>query len=89
MKTFAIDPEGKITAFESEKEAERHGASRNRFHSMEGLADLMSMVPLIHLVSIWNGMAGVKPVKKFMDKKNRRAANLEGATRAGGGRQGG
>jgi hypothetical protein len=38
MKTFAIDTEGKITAFQSDKEAGGQGASKNRFHSIEELA---------------------------------------------------
>jgi hypothetical protein len=76
MNTFTIDPDHNITAFASlhdARSAKIHKAEY--FGSSQELAKLVASWPWIRPVEIWNSFAGVvpftglKPVKKFTDRK--------------------
>jgi hypothetical protein len=68
MKTFTIDADNNITVHTSRKAARETGAGV--FATEEQFAELIGPDNK-RLVEIWNGLAGVKPVTKFA---NRRAA---------------
>jgi hypothetical protein len=68
MKTFSIDSDDNIGVFAS---VEAAGAvpGVERFDSLDQFRGLAEQWPASRLVEIWNGLAGVKPVKKFTDRK--------------------
>src|SRR5439155_11905313 len=66
MKTFTIDAENNITVHSSRKAARETGAGV--FATEEQFADLIGPDNK-RLVEIWNGLAGVKPVTKFANRK--------------------
>jgi len=68
MKTFSIDSDDNIIVFGSVEEA---GAvpGVERFDSLDQFRGLAEQWPASRLVEIWNSLAGVKPVKKFTDRK--------------------
>jgi hypothetical protein len=68
MKTFSIDSDDNISVFASVEEA---GAvpGVERFDSLDQFRALAEHWPASRLVEIWNSLAGVKPVKKFTDRK--------------------
>jgi hypothetical protein len=74
MRLFAIDNDNTITAFPA---AEQIPEGQQQFASEKELAKLAANWPTDRLVQIWNGFAGVagfagglKPVKKFTDRKS-------------------
>jgi hypothetical protein len=67
MKTFTIDAENNITVHPSRKAARETGAGV--FATEEQFADLIGPDNK-RLVEIWNGLAGVKPVTKFANRKS-------------------
>jgi hypothetical protein len=66
MKTFTIDADNNITVHTSRKAARETGAGV--FATEEQFADLIGPDNK-RLVEIWNGIAGVKPVTKFANRK--------------------
>jgi Protein of unknown function (DUF3489) len=68
MKTFTIDADDNIGVFSSVEEAGQQ-AGVDRFHSLDQLMALTESWPASRLVEIWNSLTGVKPVKKFKDRK--------------------
>jgi hypothetical protein len=67
MKTFTIDTDNNITVHASRKAARETGAGI--FATEEQFADLIGPDNK-RLVEIWNGLAGVKPVTKFANRKS-------------------
>jgi hypothetical protein len=67
MKTFTIDTDNNITVHPSRKAARDTGLGV--FATEEQLADLIGPDNK-RLVEIWNGLAGVKPVAKFANRKS-------------------
>ena len=67
MKTFTIDTDNNITVHPSRKAARETGAGV--FATEEQFADLIGPDNK-RLVEIWNGLAGVKPVTKFANRKS-------------------
>jgi hypothetical protein len=74
MRLFAIDNDNTITAFPA---AEQIPEGQEQFANEKELAKLAANWPTDRLVQIWNGFAGVagfagglKPVKKFTDRKS-------------------
>src|SRR5260370_27202977 len=67
MKTFTIDADNNITTHLSRKAARETGAGV--FATEEQFADLIGPDNK-RLVEIWNGLAGVKPVTKFANRKS-------------------
>ena len=65
MKTFTIDADNNITVYSSRKAARETGAGV--FATEEQFAELGPDNK--RLVEIWNGLAGVKPVAKFANRK--------------------
>ena len=68
MRTFTIDSDDNINVFSSAEEAGQT-AGVELFHSLDELMPLAERWPAIRLVEIWNSLPGVKPVKKFKDRK--------------------
>ena len=68
MKTFHIDSDDNISVFAS---GEAAGAvpGVERFDSLDQFRGLAEHWPASRLVEIWNSLAGVRPVKKFTDRK--------------------
>jgi hypothetical protein len=72
MRLFAIDTDNNITAFPA---AEQVPEGQEHFASEKELAKLAANWPADRLVQVWNSFAGVapfdglKPVKKFTDRK--------------------
>ncbi|MFN3326124.1 MAG: DUF3489 domain-containing protein [Bryobacteraceae bacterium] len=72
MTTFAIDNDNTITAYLA---GEPIPEDQERFSTEKELAKIAAHWPAERLVEIWNGFAGVppfgglKPVKKFTDRK--------------------
>jgi len=67
MKTFTIDAENNIMAHASPEEAV---SGAERFATEAELNKLAANWPAERLVEIWNGLAGVKPVTKFANRKS-------------------
>src|SRR5258708_1684441 len=67
MKTFTSDDENNIPVHTSRKAARETGAGV--FATEEQFADLIGPDNK-RLVEIWNGLAGVKPVTKFANRKS-------------------
>src|SRR5260370_38717002 len=69
MTTFTIDPENNITAFASVKEAKASLIEdAEYFSSQKDLGKLAVSWHAARLIEIWNGLAGVTPVKKFTSR---------------------
>ena len=68
MKTFTIDADDNISVFSSVEEASQK-AGVESFHSLDRLIALAESWPANRLIEIWNSLTGVKPVKKFKDRK--------------------
>jgi len=68
MKTFVIDSDDNISAFASAEET-REAPGLERFDSIDQFLTLAESWPTSRLVEIWNSLAGVKPVKRFTDRK--------------------
>ena len=66
MKTFTIDAENNITVHASKKVAKATGA---RVFATEGQFAELIGTDSKRLISIWNSLPGVTPVKKFKDSK--------------------
>jgi hypothetical protein len=70
MKTFTIDEQNNITAFDTQEEAAATTTTPfDSFASQKELSELVAGWPAERLVAIWNSLAGVKPVKSFKDAK--------------------
>ena len=68
MKTFSIDSDDNISAFASAEET-TEAPGLERFDSVDQLLTLAEHWSTSRLVEIWNSLAGVKPVKRFTDRK--------------------
>ena len=70
MKTFTIDEQNNITAFGTQEEAAATTDTPfDTFASQKELAELAAAWPAERLVTIWNSLPGVKPVKSFKTAK--------------------
>ena len=70
MKTFTIDTDNNITAFDSAEEATAATAAPfDSFGSEKELAELAGAWPEERLVAIWNSLPGVTPVKSLKGSK--------------------
>ena len=68
MTTFTIDTDNNITAHGTPEEAAATTATPfDSFASQKELAELAAGWPAERLMSIWNSLPGVTPVKKFKD----------------------
>ncbi len=67
MATFTIDTENNITAYRT-GEAIPDG-SAERFTSEKELGELAAQWPASRLVEVWNSIPGLRPVKKFTNRK--------------------
>lgn len=70
MRIFRIDEQNQITAFASPQDAA--AATTTSFDSFSSQPELTALVvdwPVAKLVSIWNSLPGVTPVRKFQDRK--------------------
>ena len=67
MATFTIDSENSITGYAS-GEAVPEG-NMERFTTAGELAELAANWPAARLVEVWNSIPGLKPVKKFTNRK--------------------
>src|ERR1035437_7351780 len=66
MKTFTIDEQNNITAFGTQVEAAATATTpSDSFTSQKEFAQLAGAWAPERLVAIWNGLAGVKPLKAF------------------------
>jgi hypothetical protein len=71
MKTFTIDTDNNISAFATQEEAAATTTTPfDSFASQQELATLATEWPAERLVTIWNSLAGVKPVKGFKSAKS-------------------
>ena len=68
MKTFILDSDDNISAFASAEET-REAPGLERFDCVDQFLTLAQRWPTNRLVEIWNSLAGVKPVKRFTDRK--------------------
>ena len=68
MRIFTIDSDDNISVFSSVEEAGKDPELK-RFHSVDELMALAERWPGSRLVEIWNSLTGVKPVKKFTNRK--------------------
>jgi hypothetical protein len=67
VRTFVIDSENRITTFDS---AEAAAATLGeRFGNWSELVALAATWPAQRLVSLWNGLPGIRPVKRFQDRQ--------------------
>ncbi len=70
MKTYSITPENEITAFANTagaREAARPGTAI--FGTEDTLLAATADCSIARLVAIWNGLPGVRPVKKFTNRR--------------------
>jgi hypothetical protein len=67
MATFIIDSDNNITGYAS-SEAVPEG-NMERFTTAGELAELAVQWPAARLVEVWNGIPGLKPVRKFTARK--------------------
>ena len=69
MKTFTINSDNKVKAWNSRADAEQKdtpGAAR--FSTIDELAQMTHGWPLARLVAVWNGVSGVTPLSRFTDR---------------------
>ena len=69
MTTFIIDAENSITALTDQQVAAGIPDGDQLFTSNRDLVQLTADWPAERLVSIWNGIPGVKPVRRFTSRK--------------------
>jgi hypothetical protein len=70
MKTFSISAGPGVTVFDSRAEAEARGITPDElFETEEQLTGLVGSWPGARLVGIWNGLPGVKPVRRFSNRQ--------------------
>ena len=70
MTTFTINEQNEITAFASREEATAATTTPfDAFATQKELAELATAWPADRFAEIWNGLAGVTPVKKFKNAK--------------------
>jgi hypothetical protein len=70
MTTFTIDQQNNITAFGSAEEAAAATTTPfDSFSSQQELTELVATWPADRLVTVWNGLSGVEPVKRFKTSK--------------------
>src|SRR6202049_5122870 len=67
MKTYMIDSENNITAYESADVAAT-GEGLETFTTEKKLASLAADWPAARLVEIWNSLPGVVPVRRFQGR---------------------
>jgi hypothetical protein len=67
MKVFSINADNKVAVFSSEQQVPRE-AVKERFRTVEELAQLAQNWPTARLLDIWNGLPSVQPVRKFTDR---------------------
>jgi hypothetical protein len=68
MKTFVIDPANRTKAYAS-SEVARLRSNGAQFATQKDFASVSADWPMVRLVSIWNQLPGVKPVRKFTDRR--------------------
>ena len=68
MTTFTIDADNNVTAFASREEAEAAGIA-DYFGSQDEFTKLAASWPSNRLITLWNSLPGVTPVKKFTDRR--------------------
>src|ERR1035441_6793900 len=70
MKTFTINSDNNITAFGTQEESSATTTTPfDSFASQQDLAELAAGWPPERLVTVWNSLPGVKPVKSFKTAK--------------------
>jgi hypothetical protein len=69
MTTFIIDADNSITALTNKEVAAGIQEGNQLFTSDRELAKLAADWPAERLVSIWNGIPGVKPISRFTSRK--------------------
>jgi hypothetical protein len=67
MKVFSINADNQVAVFSSEQQVPEE-AAKERFRTVEELAQLAQNWPTAQLLDIWNGLPGVQPVRKFTDR---------------------
>lgn len=68
-RVFLLSPDGTISVFPAEPDARAALACGDSL--FEHLADLKRLTaewPITRLVSLWNGIPGVAPIRKFRDR---------------------
>jgi Protein of unknown function (DUF3489) len=66
---YTIEADNNITTFDSAKKAKAAMSGEyERFGSARALAKLASDWPAARLTEVWNGLPGVKPIRKFKDR---------------------
>jgi hypothetical protein len=68
MSTFVIDSENNITVY-GDGDSVPNVPDAERFTTTEEFRQLAEKWPGERLVEVWNGIPGLKPVKKFTDRK--------------------
>ena len=66
MKTFMMNAEDRITVLEQGQELPEGSEG---FETEQQLAAITAASPAGRLVAIWNHLSGVKPVKRFTDRR--------------------
>jgi hypothetical protein len=70
MTTFTIDQENNISVFATAEEAAAAASTPfDSFTSHQDLAELAAGWPAERLLTVWNSLPGVTPVKRFQDQK--------------------
>src|SRR5712692_6345477 len=67
MTIFTIDSENNIAVHSAQSEITDNG--REQFTSEKELAQLVAAWPGSRLVDVWNGIPGLKPVKRFTSRR--------------------
>ena len=67
MKVFSINADNKVAVFSSEQQVPEE-AAKERFRTVEELAQLAQNWPTARLLDIWNRLPGIEPVRKFTDR---------------------
>jgi hypothetical protein len=71
MKTFTIDTDNNITAHGTPEEANAATVTPfDSFSSQQELTELVATWPADRLVTVWNSLSGVEPVKRFKTSKS-------------------
>jgi hypothetical protein len=68
MKTFTIENETNNITHHATTEAAQAVPAAEAFKTAEEFTSLASAWPTSRLIEIWNGIAGLTPVKKFKDR---------------------
>ena len=68
MKVFIIDSDNSIRGFSSVGEA-AGAPGVERFDSLDQFRALAEHWPATRLAEIWNGLTGIRPVRRFTDRK--------------------